>query len=69
MTVTFVQICEWHVMQVSVGGSPAYAEVSTLVWQYRQSTPSSFTWCLWLNGIGWAGAIRTQVVQGPRSTM
>ena len=27
------QICEWHDMQVWVGGSPANDEVSTDVWQ------------------------------------
>src|SRR5579875_3471322 len=54
-------------MQVSVGGSPAKLEFSTPVWQYRQSMPSSFTWCLWLNGIGCSGAIRTLVIHSPRS--
>src|SRR5882724_8981242 len=39
-------------MQVLVGGSPAVAEVSTVVWQYRQSTPIPPTWCWWLNGTG-----------------
>ncbi len=33
------QIWEWQVMQVCVGGSPAKAEVSTELWQYRQSIP------------------------------
>ena len=28
-----VQICEWHVMHVSVGGMPANDDVSTDVWQ------------------------------------
>ena len=28
-----VQICEWQVMQVSVGGIPALADISTEVWQ------------------------------------
>src|SRR5271166_5682583 len=33
VTVAFAQICEWHVMHVSVGGRPANEDVSTLVWQ------------------------------------
>ena len=37
------QICEWQLMQVSVGGIPAKAEVSTEVWQYRQSMPIPLT--------------------------
>ena len=37
------QICEWQVMHVWVGGSPANDEVSTDVWQYRQSIPSPRT--------------------------
>src|SRR5438105_2168551 len=41
-------------MQMRVDGMPACAAVSTVVWQYRQSRPSSPTWCLWLNGIGCA---------------
>jgi hypothetical protein len=28
-----VQICEWQVMQVCVGGMPAEEETSTEVWQ------------------------------------
>ena len=28
-----VQICEWQVMQVSVGGMPAFCASSTVVWQ------------------------------------
>jgi hypothetical protein len=28
-----VQICEWHVMHVWVGGIPAEEEISTEVWQ------------------------------------
>ena len=40
-------------MHVSVGGMPANADVSTDVWQYRQSSPSPRTWCSWLNGTGW----------------
>ena len=36
-------ICEWQFMQVLVGGMPANDEVSTDVWQYRQSMPSSPT--------------------------
>src|SRR5713226_5226958 len=67
VSVALDQICEWHVMQVSVGGRPAKCDVSTLVWQYRQSMPSSFTWCLWLNGMGCSGATRTKVIQDPRS--
>ena len=39
-------------MHVLVGGMPANDEVSTDVWQYRQSMPSSPTWCAWLN---WSG--------------
>src|SRR3569832_2189719 len=46
------QIWEWQVMQVETGGSPANDEVSTDVWQKRQSSPTSPTWCLWLNGTG-----------------
>ena len=37
------QICEWQFMQVLVGGMPANDDVSTDVWQYRQSIPSSRT--------------------------
>src|SRR5207302_5738454 len=48
----FVHTFEWHVMHVSVGGMPAKLESSTDVWQYRQSIPSPFTWCSWLNGTG-----------------
>ena len=40
-----VQICEWQFMQVLVGGRLANPEVSTVVWQYRQSSPSAPTWC------------------------
>ena len=29
----FFQICEWQVMQVSVGGNPANDDSSTDVWQ------------------------------------
>ena len=29
----FVQICEWQVMQVCVGGTPAKDDFSTEVWQ------------------------------------
>src|SRR4051812_26557669 len=47
-------ICWWQFMHVLVGGMPAKADVSTDVWQYRQSIPSSPTWCLWLNGTGWS---------------
>jgi hypothetical protein len=39
-------------MQIAVAGIPALDEVSTLVWQYLQSSPSPLTWCLWLNGTG-----------------
>ncbi len=39
-------------MQVLVAGMPAYDERSTVVWQYRQSIPSTPTWCSWLNGTG-----------------
>jgi len=52
-------------MHVSVGGRPATAELSTDVWQYLQSIPSSPTWCLWLNGTGWAGATDTSVMNEP----
>ena len=48
----FVQIWLWQVIQTSVLGMPALADFSTLVWQNRQSIPSSFAWCLWLNGAG-----------------
>jgi hypothetical protein len=37
------QICEWQFMHVFVGGIPANEDVSTEVWQYRQSIPSSST--------------------------
>jgi hypothetical protein len=40
-------------MQVLVGGIPAKPDVSTDVWQYRQSMPKAATWCWWLNGTGW----------------
>ena len=39
-------------MHVSVGGIPANDDVSTDVWQYRQSIPRPRTWCSWLNGTG-----------------
>ena len=41
-----VQIWEWQLIQVSIGGISANAAVSTLAWQYRQSMPKPFTWCL-----------------------
>ena len=56
-------------MHISVAGSPAKCDVSTLVWQYRQSIPSSLTWCLWLKGMGCSGALRTDVIQEPRSVI
>ena len=34
-----LQICEWQFMHVLVGGILAKLEVSTVVWQYRQSRP------------------------------
>ncbi|MNC89202.1 hypothetical protein D3C83_51050 [compost metagenome] len=46
------QICEWQFMHVFVGGMPANGDVSTDVWQYRQSMPSSRTWWRWLNCTG-----------------
>jgi hypothetical protein len=51
-------------MHVSVGGSPAKDEVSTDVWQYRQSIPIPLTWCLWLNGTGWLRGTFTSVTYG-----
>ena len=47
-----VQICEWQFMQVLVGGIPALADTSAVVWQYRQSIPIPPTWCWWLKGTG-----------------
>ena len=41
----------WQFMQVRVGGTLAKEEVSTEVWQYRQSIPR-LAWCLWLKGTG-----------------
>ena len=62
-----VQICEWQVMQVQVGGRPARSETSTEAWQNRQSMPRPATWCSWLNGTGWSTVnptLRTQSVRG-----
>ena len=56
-------------MQVWVGGSPANDEVSTVVWQYRQSRPSPRTWCSWENGTGCGGITPTFVWYGDRRTM
>jgi hypothetical protein len=36
-----VEICEWQLRQVWVDGMPAKADVSTVVWQLRQSIRSS----------------------------
>ena len=36
----FRESTEWQFMHVLVGGTPAVAENSTPVWQYRQSMPS-----------------------------
>jgi hypothetical protein len=55
-------------MQVLVGGMPAKPLVSTLVWQKRQSMPSSETWCLWLKGTGCSSGIPAHVTQGERYT-
>src|SRR5713101_11800 len=63
------QICEWQLMHVSVGGTPANAEVSTDVWQYLQSMPSSPTWCLWLKGTGCSRATSTRVLNEPWSSL
>ena len=58
-----LQICEWQFMQVLVGGMLAKLEVSTVVWQYRQSMPRPPTWCAWLNGTGCSrGCVRARVV-------
>src|SRR5512140_1201769 len=57
-----VQICEWHIMQVSVEGMPATEPFSTEVWQNRQSMPSSMAWCWWLNGTGCSSACPTLVL-------
>jgi hypothetical protein len=53
-------------MQVVVGGMPANAEVSTEVWQYRQSIPTPPTWCAWLNGTGWERVIDCVVTYSER---
>jgi len=47
------QTCAWQERQVSVGGIPALEAFSTVVWQYRQSMRSSWTWCRWSNITGW----------------
>src|SRR4029077_10091622 len=60
------QIWEWQFMQVLVGGMPAVADVSTVVWQYRQSTPMPPTWCWWLNGTGCSRATPAWVTYGER---
>src|SRR5277367_6152220 len=62
----FVQICAWQLMQVFVGGIPAYAAFSTCVWQYWHCSPSPSTWCLWLNGTGWSGRWPCRVTHGDR---
>ena len=56
------QICEWQVIQVLVGGRPAKAVSSTVVWQGRQSMPRPRTWCSWLNGTGWSRGTSTSVM-------
>ena len=44
--------CEWQFMQVVAGGTAAFAARSTVVWQYRQSMPSSPACSAWLYGTG-----------------
>src|SRR5690554_4883715 len=55
-------------MHVCVGGKPAFADRSTAVWQYRQSMPSSPTWCLWLNGTGCSRATFCPVLYEDRQS-
>ena len=55
-------------MQVFVGGMPANAEVSTDVWQYRQSMPLPPTCRAWLNCTGWV-LISFWVVTHPELSM
>ena len=55
------KICEWQFMHVFVGGMPANADVSTDVWQYRQSIPLPATCRSWLNWIGCARASNARV--------
>jgi hypothetical protein len=45
------------------------ADVSTEVWQYRQSIPSPPTWCSWLKGIGCVSVMPLRVVYPERSTI
>jgi len=49
------RILAWQFMQTSVGGTAACAASSTVLWQYRQSMPSSPAWRAWLYGTGWSG--------------
>src|SRR4051812_25562261 len=54
-------------MHVCVGGSPAIAPASTVLWHIRQLIPSPATWCSWLNGTGCGSTKsvrRTQSVRG-----
>ena len=49
-------------MQVAVDGIPANEDVSTVVWQYRQSMPSSPAWCLCENCTGCRRATNARVL-------
>ena len=53
-------------MQVLVGGMPAEAAFSTVVWQYRQSMPSPPAWCWWLNCTGCSRTVSARVMYGER---
>ena len=50
-----VLIWLWQFMHVWLVGTAAPA-VSIVLWQYRQSSPSSPTCFAWLYGTGWIGA-------------
>jgi hypothetical protein len=62
------QIWEWQFMQVVVGGIPATAVDSAVVWQYRQSSPIPPTWWAWEKGTGCSRATPAWVTYEERLT-
>ena len=54
-------------MHRAVEGMPALAALSTLVWQYLQSMPSSTTWWRWSNCTGCTGGSSWPVPEGVRA--
>src|SRR5512135_2766705 len=59
-----LKIWEWQFMHVLVGGIPANDDVSTDVWQYRQSMPLAPACRSWLNWMGWVRGSNARVVHG-----